>query len=107
MRTRWINKKNVDGHSPAVNASKPAGEWQTFDIVFRAPRFDPSGKKTADAKVVKIVHNGKVIHENLELHAPTRGALWEDEKPTGPLRLQGDHGPVAFRNLQVKSIELK
>ena len=104
---RWINEKDVEGHSPRVNASKPPGQWQTFDITFRAPRFDASGKKIANAKVVKIVHNGKVIHENVELNGPTRGAMSDDEKPTGPIRLQGDHGPVAYRNLRVKAIELK
>src|SRR5438874_2239686 len=96
---RWINEKNVEGHSPRVNVSKPAGEWQSFDITFRAPRFGASGKKIENAKFVKVVHNGKIIHENVELNGPTRGALWNDEKPTGPIRLQGDHGPVAYRNL--------
>ncbi len=104
---RWIDEKNVEGHSPLVNASKPPGQWQSFDITFRAPRFDPSGKKIANAAVVKVVHNGKVIHENIELSGPTRGPIAEDEKPTGPIRLQGDHGPVAFRNLWVKAIKLK
>lgn len=104
---RWINEKDVEGHSPRVNASKPPGQWQTFDITFRAPRFDGSGKKIANAKVVKVVHNGKVIHENIELSGPTRGPLWEDEKPTGPIRLQGDHGPVAYRDLRVKPVGLK
>jgi len=104
---RWISEKNVEGHSPRVNASKPPGQWQTFDISFRAPRFDTSGKKTANAKFVKVVHNGKVIHENVELTGPTRATLWEDEKPSGPIRFQGDHGPVAYRNLRVKAVELK
>ena len=104
---RWIDEKDVEGHSPRVNASKPPGQWQTFDITFRAPRFDLSGKKIANAKVVKIVHNGKVIHENVELNGPTRGGMSDDEKPTGPIRLQGDHGPVAYRNLRVKAIDLK
>jgi hypothetical protein len=103
---RWINEKDVEGHSPSVNASKPPGQWQTFDITFRAPRFDASGKKIANAKVVKVMHNGKVIHENVELNGPTRGPMAEDEKPTGPIRLQGDHGPVAYRNLRVKAVEL-
>jgi hypothetical protein len=104
---RWINEKNIEGHSPRVNVSKPPGEWQSFDITFRAPRFDASGKKIANARFVKVVHNGKVVHENVELSGPTRATLWEDEKPTGPIRLQGDHGPVAYRNMQVKAIELK
>jgi len=104
---RWINAQDVEGHSPRVNASKPPGQWQTFDITFRAPRFDTSGKKIANAKVVKLVHNGVVVHENVELNGPTRGAMSDEEKPTGPIRLQGDHGPVAYRNLRVKAIELK
>ena len=104
---RWINKQNVEGHSPRVNASKPPGEWQTFDVTFRAARFDASGKKIANAKFVKVVHNGQVVNENVEVTGPTRAALFEDEKPSGPLMLQGDHGPVAYRNLQVKPIGLK
>lgn len=103
---RWIHEQNVEGHSPRVNASKPPGEWQVFDIVFRAPRFDASGKKIANARVVRITHNGQVIHENVELNGPTRGSLWEDDKPVGPLRFQGDHGPVAFRNVRIKPIHL-
>jgi hypothetical protein len=100
---RWINEKNVEGHSPLVNASKAPGEWQSFDISFRAPQFDAAGRKTANARLIKVLHNGKLIHENLELNGPTRGPLSEEEKATGPLRLQGDHGPVAFRNLRITS----
>lgn len=104
---RWINEKNLEGHSPSVNASKPPGEWQTFDITFRAPRFDTDGKKIVNARMVKVVHNGKVIHENVELTGPTRSAMSNQEKPTGPILLQGNHGPVAFRNLRVTEVELK
>jgi hypothetical protein len=101
---RWIEEQNVEGHSPRVNASKPAGEWQTFDISFRAPRFDAGGKKTAHARMVRVAHNGVVIHENIELHGPTRAARWTDEQPRGPLLLQGDHGPVAYRGLRIKPL---
>ncbi len=97
---RWIDGKNVEGHSPRVNASKAPGEWQTFDITFRAPKFDAAGKKFANACFVKVVHNGQIIHENVELTGPTRGGA-TPEKSTGPLRIQGDHGPVAYRNLWV------
>jgi hypothetical protein len=78
----------------------PSGQWQTFDAIFRAPRFNDRGEKVSNAVFVKVVHNGKVIHENVELNAQTRGGY--PEKPVGPLRLQGDHGPVAYRNLYIK-----
>ena len=91
------------GKAPAQNGSKAPGEWQMFDITFRAPRFDVAGKKTENARFVKIVHNGQVIHENVEVDGPTRSAAFKDEKPAGPIKLQGDHGPVAFRNLRLKS----
>jgi hypothetical protein len=102
---RWKDNKGFEGHSPRVNASRPPGEWQTFDVVFQAPRFDQDGKKIANARFVKVIHNGQVIHENVELTGPTRGAAFEDEKPTGPLMFQGDHGPVAYRNLSVLPLD--
>jgi hypothetical protein len=92
------------GKAPSVNASKAPGEWQTFDITFRAPRFDKDGKKTENARFVKVVHNGRTIHENVEVDGPTRSAAFPDEKALGPLMLQGDHGPVAFRNLRLKPL---
>ena len=98
----WVNNANIRGHSPLVNASLPPGQWQTFDVVFRAPRFDATGKKIANACFVKVVHNGKLIHENVELVGPTRGGFVE--KAIGPLRLQGDHGPVAYRNLRIRPL---
>lgn len=104
---RWMGEHEVEGHSPRVNASKPAGEWQTFDITFRAPRFDASGKKIANGKFLKVIHNGKLVQENVEVTGPTRSALYDDEQPTGPVMLQGDHGPVAYRNIRIKPAETK
>ena len=98
---RGKGKEGFEGHSPRVNASRPPGRWQTFDVVFRAPRFDAAGKKVANARFVKVVHNGTVIHENVELTGPTRGAAFNDEQATGPLMLQGDHGPVAYRRIAI------
>jgi hypothetical protein len=94
-----------DGHSPKVNVSKAPGQWQTFDVVFRAPRFDAEGKKTANARFVKVVHNGQVIHENVEVTGPTALGGPAQEKPSGPVRIQGDHGPVAFRNVWIEPAE--
>jgi hypothetical protein len=90
-----------DGVPPRTNAARPPGEWQALDAIFLAPRFDDAGKKTANARLVKVVLNGKVIHEDVELKTPT-GHAWRDKEiPRGPLLLQGDHGPVAFRNVRV------
>src|SRR5207248_2975175 len=69
-------KPDFKGRPPSVNASKPPGEWQTFDIIFRAPRFDANGKKTENAKFIKVVHNGILIHENVEVPRPTCAAHW-------------------------------
>lgn len=108
---RWREKpepgqpQGYEGKPPKVNASLPPGQWQSFDITFRAPRFDSSGKKTENARFVKVVHNGKVIHENEEVTGPTRSGSFDDEKPTGPIMLQGNHGPVAFRNIRVTPLE--
>jgi hypothetical protein len=91
-----------DGVPPKLNASKPAGEWQSLDAIFLAPRFDAAGKKIANAKIVKATLNGKLIHENQELLTPTGHAYTNKEVAKGPLLLQGDHGPVAFRNVKVR-----
>ena len=101
---RWADGRGFEGHPPKVNASREPGQWQTFDVVFLAPRFNSEGKKIANAKFVKVIHNGKLVHENVEVTGPTRAAAFSDEKPTGPLMLQGDHGPVAYRNIQVKPL---
>jgi hypothetical protein len=98
---RGKGKEGYEGHTPKVNASKLAGEWQSFDISFRAPRFDSTGKKSANAVFVKVLHNGQLIHENVECTGPTRGAKLPNEAPTGPILLQGDHGPVAYRNFKL------
>ena len=96
---RGRGKEGYEGHAPPTNASRPPGQWQAFDVIFQAPRFDSSGKKTANARFVKVIHNGVVLHENVEVTGPTRAATYGDEKPLGPLMLQGDHGPVAYRNI--------
>ncbi len=98
---RWKDGKGYEGHAPKLNASKAPGEWQSFDITYRAPRFDATGKKTENGRFIKVVHNGQIVQENVEVTGPTRGSRFEDEAATGPIRLQGDHGPVAFRNLRV------
>ena len=90
------------GVPPRSNAARKPGEWQSLHAVFRAPRFDDKGAKTAHAQLVIAVLNGTVIHEKVTLKTPT-GHNWVKPEPRkGPLLLQGDHGPVAFRNIRVR-----
>jgi hypothetical protein len=100
--TRPDGQQGYQGHPPSMNVSRAPGLWQKFQIQFQAPRFDDSGRKTANAKMIKVVYNGVVIHENVELTGPTRAAAFSDERAMGPLMIQGDHGPVAVRNIRYK-----
>jgi hypothetical protein len=72
--------------TPTVNAGKPANEWQTYDI-------------TLIGRHVTIVLNGETIIDNQEIPGITGGALDGNEGEPGPIMLQGDHGPVSFRNV--------
>ena len=104
---RWIaeTKSSYDGHPPRTNASRPPGEWQSLEVTFRAPQFDAAGKRIAGACFERALHNGILIHENVECTGPTRGAWSSEDTPRGPLRLQGDHGPVAYRNIRIRPLE--
>ena len=86
--------------APRVNATKAPGQWQTFVIEFQAPRFE-NGQKVANAVFNKILLNGQVIQENVEVKGPTGGNLGRGDVVRGPLMFQGDHGPVAFRNIKI------
>jgi len=87
--------------APRVNMCLPPLSWQTYDIEFRAARFDENGKKIENARMT-VRHNGVLIHDNVEIPGPTRAALIATESPEpGPVYLQ-DHGnPVRFRNIWV------
>ncbi len=90
------------GKAPLANPAKAPGLWQKLFIAFRAPRFDASGQKIANARIVQATINGVVIHENIEIPLPTGGPIEKNEKALGPLMIQGDHGAVAFRNIQYR-----
>lgn len=92
-----------EGYPPRVNACRPPGEWQSLEITFKAPRFE-AGKKVADAEFVRVVLNGEVVHEGQKVPCPTGHAYRQKEVARGPILLQADHGPVAFRGLKVRAL---
>jgi 3-keto-disaccharide hydrolase len=84
--------------APKIRASRPPLEWQTFDIDFRAPRFDAAGQKIANPRATVLL-NGVKLYDEQELNQPTGAAGRLGEAPTGPILLQ-EHGmPVQFRNI--------
>jgi hypothetical protein len=83
---------------PTIRPCLPPLAWQTFDIDFRAPRFDGNGTKTESARAT-VLFNGVKVYDNQELEKPHLAAGRLGEAPTGPLMLQ-EHGmPVQFRNI--------
>ncbi len=101
---RWINNQGVGGSPPSQNASRRPGEWQSFQIWFRAPRFDAKDGKTENARFIRVLHNGLPIQNNVEVEGPTRAHMPIPEAPLNPLMLQGDHGPVAYRSIYIRPL---
>jgi hypothetical protein len=108
------NKTYADGsagavygqYPPLVNACRPPGQWQTYDIVYTAPRFDAEGKVRSPVRLT-VFHNGVLIQNQVELTGPTS---WLERAPyhmhpeKQPICLQ-DHGnPVRFRNIWVREL---
>ena len=77
--------------APAVNASKPPGEWQTFDITFIG-------------KHLTVIHNGQKVLDNVDVGPMGTGAASKRPDGPGPLRLQGDHNAVSFRNIRIRPL---
>lgn len=89
--------------APMVNACRPPEHWQTYDILFRAPRFNEHGVKIEAARI-SVLHNGVWIHNNVEIHQPTGGEIDHNYAEPGPILLQ-DHGdPIRYRNVWVRSL---
>ncbi|MEU2896466.1 family 16 glycoside hydrolase [Streptomyces sp. NPDC001273] len=88
--------------APDVNAARAPETWQSYDIVFRAARYDAEGGKTADARVT-VVWNGKKIHDDVAIDGPTGGGTPEGPA-AGAIRLQ-DHGnAVRYRNIRIEPL---
>ena len=92
--------KSYMGKAPITNAARAPGLWQKLYISFRAPRFNDEGEKVANAAFLKVTLNGVVIHDHVEVPTYTGGPIEKNEKAMGPLMIQGDHGPVAFKNIR-------
>lgn len=90
--------------APKVNPSLPPGEWQTYDITFKAPQFDSAGNKVKNAEIT-VYHNGVLIHDKLELPHPTPGGISETEAKKGPLFLQNHGDAVQYRNIWVEELD--
>ncbi|HEX4545451.1 MAG TPA: DUF1080 domain-containing protein, partial [Candidatus Acidoferrum sp.] len=108
----YENRTYADGQAgavygqypPLVNASRPPGQWQSYDIVFHGPRFDKAGKLLRPARVT-VLHNGVLVQDNVEPSGPTANGQRPPYSPQPdrlPLALQ-DHGqPVRFRNIWIR-----
>jgi hypothetical protein len=111
----YQNKTYADGQAasvygqypPLVNASRPPGQWQIYNIIFHGPRFDKNGKVIRPARVT-ILHNGLLVQDNVELTGPTA----HGERPPYkahpeklPLQLQDHHNPVRFRNIWIRELK--
>jgi hypothetical protein len=102
---RGKSNEGFDGYAPRQNASKAPGLWQSMEIDFQAPRFDASGKKIQNAMFKKVILNGILIHENIEVLGVTRGAVSQQEVASAPILVQGDHTQVAFKNLRYETYD--
>ena len=90
-------------HAPLVNACRKPGEWQTFDIVFRAPRFDGAGKLKKPGTFT-VFHNGVLIQDKVEILGRTNSTVPVKPDLKQPFFLQ-DHGsPVSFRNIWLREL---
>ena len=85
-------------------ASRPAGEWQSFDLLFRAARFE-GDEKTENARIT-VLHNGALIHDDVAIERKTGAGQPEGPEPR-PIKLQGHHNEVQFRNVWIERLDLE
>ncbi len=84
--------------APDVNVTLPPYHWQTFDILFRAPRFNSDGEKTKNVRI-SVIHNGILVHDDVELEGGTGWGGRKEEVPREHFYLQRHRGPAFFRNV--------
>ena len=93
---------------PMVNASKPPKQWQSYDIIYRAPRFSESGKVEEKA-IITVLHNGVLIQYNTEIQGPTRfrgKPAYTKAHGCAPIYLQEHNDKVSYRNIWVRKLDL-
>lgn len=89
--------------APLVNACRPPQHWQSYDIIFRAPKFDETGKVISKARIT-VLQNGVLIQENVDVLGITTAGVSGDLKTPGPIMLQ-DHGnAVRYRNVWIRRL---
>jgi hypothetical protein len=94
-------------YPPMVNASRPPGQWQTYDIVFHAPRFDDAANLIRPADVT-VLHNGVLVQDHVEIHGPTAtNEPYKAHPAKLPLELQDHNHPVRYRNIWVRELPEK
>ncbi len=110
----YENKTYFDGQAasiykqrpPLVNACRPPGEWQAYDIIFTAPRFDDA-KKLVSPAYVTILHNGVLVQNHFELLGATfydRPPAYEAHPDKAPIHIQFHGNPVRFRNIWIRNL---
>lgn len=110
----WNNRTYSNGQAasiykqfiPLVNASRRPGQWQSYDIIFEAPRFDDNGELLRPATMT-VLHNGVLVHHDVELLGSTtdRGEpKYEPHAERAPLMLQDHESPVSFRNIWIREL---
>ena len=111
----YDNKTYFDGqcaaiykqHPPLVNACRKPGEWQTYDIIWKGPRFDAEGKLVSPA-FITVLHNGVVVQNNFQLLGDTpfhRAPEYKPHPDKGPISLQYHGNPVRFRNIWIRELQ--
>jgi hypothetical protein len=93
-------------YAPLVNVCRKPGEWQTYDAIYHAPRFDDTGNVLKPGRVT-VLQNGVLIQDNVEIKGPTSGPpnpKYKPHPPKQPLMLQDHRNPVRYRNIWIREL---
>jgi glucose/arabinose dehydrogenase len=101
MSGTLLGGEGYDGRAPVREVHGVPGQWHELDLVFRAPRFDGSGRKTEDARIERVSIDGVQVQGRFDFGGPSEGGL-PGEVPAGPLRFEASRGPVALGNVQAQ-----